>query len=480
LDDDTMKSAQTLADVAAAYLMNAQAREDLKANSEHALDVSLHDALTGLANRTLLFEYLRRAHLSMQRSGTKVAVLFADLDRFKSVNDTYGHRVGDELLIAVAERIAERLRPGDVLARLSGDEFVILCEDVAGKVAVGLIADRIISVLAEPFILSCGAVTTAMSMGIAFMDGDHFVPEDLLHNADLAMYQAKRRGGGCHQFTNLAEQDRDQRQVGLMIDLRQARRGGDLQIAYQPIVRCHDATVIGVEAQLRWPHHARGLMSSATLIPLVEKAGLTTEIGEWVLRQACLDLDTWNAHQRAGDLSLSVSVSTAQLLAPGFVALVEEVTLETGTDPKLLTFELSESALLQDSQRSQLVLADLKRLGITLVLVDYALVSLVSLGFLKQHLFDGILLKIDFVGGMRQDPSGGSVDSDLVGLAHGLGLTVAAETIETAAQFRAAAALGCDTVQGNYFARPMPGSEMEALISTPGADGSVHLTRPAG
>jgi diguanylate cyclase (GGDEF)-like protein len=477
LDHAAMVSAQTLADVAAAYLLNAQARQDLKHSTDQAREVALHDPLTGLANRLLLHEYLHRAHLRMQRSGTRVAVLYADLDKFKSINDTHGHRVGDELLLAVAGRITDRLRPGDVLARLSGDEFVVLCEDVAGKAETNLIADRIVAALAEPFLLSCGPVHTSASIGIAFMDRDHFVPEDLLHHADVAMYQAKGKGGGRHQVINLAEQHRAQRQIGLMTDLRQARRGGDLRIAYQPIVRTADAVVIGVGAQLRWPHHSQGLMSSATLFPLVEKAGLTMEIGEWVIRQACLDHQVWNESHPTQELGLSIYISTAQLLAPDFVAVVEQVTTDSGTDPGLLTFELDESAVTQDVERSLVVLADLKRLGVTLALDDFAR-ALVSLRSLKRNLFDSIRLRIDFVSGMSQDHHDESVVTALIGLAHALELTVIAEKIETLAQYRAAAALECEASQGNFFARAMPATDMVALMRAPEPDGWVRLPRP--
>jgi diguanylate cyclase (GGDEF)-like protein len=477
LDAESVASARVLADVTAVYLLNAQAREELKDRSEEAREVALHDPLTGLANRMLLLEYLHHAHLRMQRSGARVAVLYADLDKFKSINDSHGHRVGDELLLAVAARITDRLRPGDILARMSGDEFVVLCEDVGGKAEAGLIASRIVAAIAEPFELSCGAVTTSTSIGIAFMDREQLVAEDLIHNADIAMYQAKAKGGGRHQVINLAEQHRAQRQIGLMIDLRQARRGGDLRIAYQPLVRSRDAAVVGVEALLRWPHRSQGLVSSATLFPLVERAGLAMEIGEWVLRQACREHREWKSHSRGGQLGLSVNVSTAQLLSPGFVAQVEQVLLDTDADPNLLTFELTESALVQDAERSIVVLADLKKLGVTLALDDFAR-AFISLRALKRSLFDSIKLNVEFIGGIEQDVTTGSVVSALVGLAHALELQVVAEKIETAEQARAATVLGCDSSQGNYFARPMTGSDFQALLGRAGTDGHVRLPEP--
>jgi diguanylate cyclase (GGDEF)-like protein len=413
----------------------------------------------------------------MRRSSTQVAVLYADLDKFKTVNDTHGHRVGDELLLAVVERVTEHLRPGDVLSRLSGDEFVILCEDVGGRSHAGIIAERIVTALSEPFLLSCGPVATSISIGIAFMGHEEFVPEDLLHHADVAMYQAKGNGGGRHQFVNLAEVSRSQRQIGLLVDLRQARRGGELELAYQPIVRSHDGTVVGVEALLRWPHQSLGLVATATLIPLMEKAGLTAEIGEWVLHQACVDHRHWNASRPSGAVGLSVNVSTSQLLSPDFAAVVEAALDDTDTDPRLLTFDLTESALMQDADRSLVVLADLKKLGISLALDDFSS-AIISLRYIKQKLIDKIKLELDFVSGHQGDQARERVASASVSLAHALDLTVVAAKIETPEYQHAARQLGCDASQGNYFARPMPAAELDTLFNLSGNDPDVRLPRP--
>ncbi|MEA2614796.1 MAG: hypothetical protein QOE72_579, partial [Chloroflexota bacterium] len=371
LDAGAMRAAQTLADVAAAYLLNAQARVDLQDSSDRSLKTSRHDALTGLPNRIVLLERLEHALLRSRRSARMAAVLFVDLDQFKAVNDMHGHQVGDELLVAVAERVTGLLRPGDTLARLSGDEFVILCEDVAGRSEIDAIAARIGARLADLFVLASCDVHTTASIGIALTGrGDH-LPEEVLHDADLAMYQAKRKGGARHQLIDLGEQRLVEQRASLQRDLRGACRGGELRMEYQPIVRTVDGRIVGVEALLRWAHPSRGLVSPSTLVPLAEQAGLITEIGQWVLEQACRDLRSWRDHHHTDDLAVSVNVSAHQLMSADFTATVEDVLLTTDTAPELVTLELTESVFVRDSQRALLVLNNLKRLGVMLALDDF-------------------------------------------------------------------------------------------------------------
>ncbi|MEA2826030.1 MAG: hypothetical protein QOG43_469 [Actinomycetota bacterium] len=382
LDDDAMAAAQTLADVAAAYLLNAQARADLLETSHRSRESALHDALTGLPNRLLLLERLDQALRRARRTGNKAAVLFADLDQFKAVNDMYGHRVGDELLVAVAQRLTGQLRPGDTLARLSGDEFVILCEDLAAGAEVDAIASRIGLALAKPFVLSSGEVDTSASIGIAFAGPDDFVPEELLHSADVAMYQAKRDGGDRQQVIDLREKRRVDDRVSLQRDLRRALARDELRLAYQPIVGTVNQRVVGAEALVRWTHPSRGEVSPAILIPLAEQGGCIAEIGRWVLDQACRDRHRWRGRSRADDIAISVNVSAHQLMGPDFTATVEDVLLDTHTDPPLLTLEVTEGVFLQDAQRALVVLSDLKRLGVVLALDDFG-TGYSSLSYLK-------------------------------------------------------------------------------------------------
>jgi diguanylate cyclase (GGDEF)-like protein len=463
LDPSTMTAAQTLADVTAAYLLNAQARVDLQDSSDRSLESSRHDALTGLPNRIVLMERLEHALLRGRRSGRVAAVLFADLDQFKTVNDMHGHQLGDELLVAVARRVTALLRPGDTLARLSGDEFVILCEDVAGRSEVDAIAGRIGGRIAEPFVLSTCAVNTTASVGIALTGrGDH-LPEEVLHDADLAMYQAKRKGGARHQVIDLGEQRLVEQRASLQRDLRRACRGGELRIEYQPIVRTLDGRIVGVEALLRWAHPFRGLVSPATLVPLAEQAGLIAEIGQWVLEQACRDLRSWRDHHQTDDLTVSVNVSAHQIMSADFTARVQDVLLSTDTAPDLVTLELTESVFLRDSQRALLVLNDLKNLGVMLALDDFG-TGCSSLTYLNRFPVDIVKIDQGFVANLGFDRSSHAIVSAVVGLAHALSLTVGAEGVETVRQHDSVAALGCDACQGYYFARPMPAEAFDALM----------------
>jgi diguanylate cyclase (GGDEF)-like protein len=468
-----MTAAQTLADVAVAYLLNAQARADLQGSSDRSRETSRRDALTGLPNRIVLLERLEHALLP-SRSARMVAVLFADLDQFKAVNDMHGHHVGDELLVAVADRLTRHLRPGDTLARLSGDEFVILCDDLSGRVDVDAIAARIGATLGEPFVLSSGEVQTSASIGIALTGrGDH-LPEEVLHDADLAMYQAKRKGGARQQLIDLGEQHLVEQRASLQRDLRGACRGRELSMEYQPIVRTVDGRIVGVEALLRWAHPSRGLVSPSTLIPLAEQAGLITEIGQWVLEQACRDLRSWRDHHHTDDLAVSVNVSAHQLMSADFTASVEDVLLTTGTAPELVTLELTESVFLRDSQRALLVLNDLKRLGVMLALDDFGTGDC-SLIYLNGFPVDIVKIDQGFIANVGRDRSSHAIVSAVVALAHALSLTVCAEGVETVRQHDDVVALGCDACQGYYFARPMRAEAFDALMGHRVAGGNPRL-----
>ncbi|PZS31463.1 MAG: hypothetical protein DLM59_09920 [Pseudonocardiales bacterium] len=469
-----MTTAQTLADVVSAYLINAQARADLEDSSDRARESSLHDALTGLPNRTLLLERLDHALLRGSRSGHMAAVLFADLDEFKQVNDTYGHRVGDELLVAVAQRLATQVRPGDTLARLAGDEFVILCEDLATGTEVEMIASRIGACLAEPFVLSSTKVHMTASIGIAFAGKAAAIPEELLHNADLAMYQAKRRGGARHQTIDLGEQHILEHRVNLQRDLHHARSAGQLALEYQPIVAARDGRIVGVEALLRWAHPSRGMVSPTLLVPLAEQSGDITDIGRWVLEQACTDRRRWSGRDGADELAISVNVSTFQLMSPNFGATVEEVLKATGTQPDLLTLEVTEGVFLRDGQRALLVLNDLKALGVTLALDDFG-TGCSSLAHLKQFPVDIVKIDQGFVADLGLDDASRAIVAAIVGLSHALDLTVVAGGVETDRQRIEVIELGCDASQGFFFSRPLSAGKLDDLMLYGGAGHSPRL-----
>jgi diguanylate cyclase (GGDEF)-like protein len=465
LTSKDMKVAQTLADVTAAYLANAQARSELQDAAERFLSSSLHDPLTGLPNRLLLLERLEHALLRSGRLGYPVAILFIDLDRFKSINDSHGHHVGDDLLIAVAERMGSLIRPGDTLARLSGDEFVIVCEAISESLQIHLVASRIVEALAAPFSIDGLVVELSASVGLAFSAEGEDDPEQLLREADIAMYQAKRRGGGTHQVVDVREQNLAERMVTLQRDLAGAVERGEFRTEYQPIVRMHDGRVLGVEALLRWDHPTHGLIPPTTLIPLAEQAGSMSGIGRWVLERACPDLHRWSVGGSAIDFGMSVNVSTHELLSPDFVGTVAEVLAATAIPSSSLTLEITEAAFVQDRRRTLVVLTDLKELGVLLALDDFG-TGYSSLNYLKQFPVD--ILKIDrtFTADLLHDPASHAIVTKTIELAHMLDLAVVTEGVETAAQCAIASLLGSEFYQGYFFARPMSAESIESMLLT--------------
>jgi diguanylate cyclase (GGDEF)-like protein len=462
-------AAQTLADVAAAYLINAQARADLQDSRDQSRAAALHDPLTGLPNRVLILQLLEHAFRAGRRSKKIAAVLFLDLDRFKDVNDAYGHQVGDELLVAVADRLKGILRPGDNLARLSGDEFVIVCEDLADPSAADPITARLASELTRPFALSSVEITTSASIGIAFTGPAVDSPEALLHDADLAMYRTKHDRRRSRGVIDLRQLQLVGQQAGLARSLPGAIDRGELHLHYQPIVDAGDGRVIEVEALLRWTHPTRGPVSPTVFIPFAEQSGQIIELGLFVLEQACTDRQRWQ-RQSTAEIAISVNVSAHQLMSAGFVQSVEAVLTRTGTAPSLLTLELTEGVIVRDEGRALIILEQLKEVGVKLALDDFG-TGYSSLGHLNTLPIDTIKVDQTFTGTLGDQPGSREVVTAIIGLAHSLGMTVTAEGIETVEQRHEVAQLGPDRCQGFYFAKPMPASKLDPLVC-PQADGT--------
>ena len=467
LSQKSMATAQTLADVAAAYLINAQARSDLQDSSDQSREAALHDALTGLPNRVLILERLEHAFLRGRRSGHTTAVFFVDLDRFKAVNDTYGHRVGDELLVAVGERLTAMLRPGDSVARLSGDEFVVVCEDLDDPAAASVIGARCEQALAQPFILSGLELQIEASVGIAFSGCGTDAPEDLIHEADLAMYRTKRHRG--------RERDRDQRvydlrelhlaqhQAGLARGLPGAGQRNELRMEYQPIVNTLDGQLAGVEALLRWEHPGRGSVAPSVFIPFAEQSGQIVELGRWALEQACSDRESWHGPQPT-PLVVSVNVSPHQLMSAGFAHSVAAVLEATRTEGTMLTLEMTEHVLVNDEERAGIVLGELKQIGVKLALDDFG-TGYSSLGYLETLPIDSIKIDQTFIAKLSAEPGRQTIVRSIIQLAHGLGMTAVAEGVETVEQHRTLTELGADACQGFYFAEPMSAAAMKTLVA---------------
>ena len=316
LSSDAISAAETLAEVVTAYIVNAQGRADLQEASDLSRVASLHDGLTGLANRTLMLERLEHALLRSRRSGSISVVFFVGLDRFKDVNDSFGHKVGDELLVAVGERLSAVLRPGDTSARVSGDEFVILCEDLDSPAKAENIIERLDESLAATFVLSGIEMDITASVGVAFTGQSEGSPEDILHLADTAMYKAKHGGGARHCVVDPNDHLADE-QWSLGRELVGVLVRQELYLEYQPIVTTSEGYVSGVEAFLRWAHPRRGLVSANVLVPLAERYRLITSIGHWALERASLEQYNWRNAYEIDDLAISLNVSRGSSCRPG-------------------------------------------------------------------------------------------------------------------------------------------------------------------
>lgn len=463
LDAQDLAAAQTLADVATAYLLNAQARAEATAASEAFHHNSLHDALTGLPNRQLLEERLTHAAERAKRSRRHAALLFVDLDKFKDVNDQYGHHVGDGLLLAVTDRLAHLVRAGDTLARVSGDEFVILCEEISSSRDAELLAERIGVSLRAPFSILNHSLEISASVGIAYAGPGEDITDQLVITADMAMYQVKRRGGAGHQIIDLRSAAQPVADDLLEFDLRRALLADELEVLYQPIVRTKSRSIVGVEALLRWTHPSLGPIEPPSIIAIAEKTELINDLGAWVLRRACDDHRGWIDAHPGIDLDLAVNMSVRQLLQPDFPARVADALRLSETSPTSLVLELTENVFIDDKQQVSDVFDELARLGVRIALDDFGtgFSSLSYLAHLPIH-----ILKIDrcLITDLA-DSAGRIIVASVTKLAHDLGRNVIAEGIETEAQHKVLMSLGCERAQGYLYGRPMPAIAIEALLT---------------
>ena len=418
-----------------------------------------HDALTGLANRTLLHDRIELT-LTRVRRGEEAAVLFLDLDHFKSVNDTFGHATGDELLKIVAGRLRSGLRETDTIARLGGDEFAILLVGAKQPEGAGVVARRIVEMMSAPVIIDGKQIRIGTSIGIATAPHDAETTSDLLKCADLALYKAKAEGRGTHRFFEAEMDTRMHARLRLEQDLRTAVSENGFTLHYQPLVNLETNTVSGFEALIRWNHEERGMVSPADFIPLAEETGLIIPIGQWVLKQACRDAAAW-----AKPLQVAVNLSRAQLMSPGIVENVAAVLDETGLSPGRLQLEITETAVMKDADMALHVLVGMRSLGVEIAMDDFG-IGHSSLGCLRRFPFNKIKIDRSFINDLTTSLEARSILRTIIALAKVLGMSTTAEGIETAEQLDIVRAEGCGEMQGYFFSKPKPITELS------------HFTRP--
>ncbi|MDQ3752763.1 MAG: EAL domain-containing protein [Actinomycetota bacterium] len=437
---------------------------ELKQMQAELTHQTLHDPLTGLPNRNLFIDRLSVALARLERSSNEIAVLFMDLDRFKRVNDSMGHAAGDRFLRAVATRLKESVRPGDSAARIGGDEFTILCEDVRGGEGAIAIAGRITEAMARPFSLDEGEVFSNASVGVAVARQGHATdPEGLIRDADAAMYHAKEKGKGRYELFSPTMHERASNRLGNDNALHRALERGELRLFYQPEIRLDTGRVVAAEALLRWAHPEKGLLEPDDFIPAAEEIGLISSIGNWVLDEACRQAVQWT--ESAGSaMVVSVNISAHQLAQSELVYSIKDTINASGIEPSHLFLEITESAMMEEAESAISALDTLHSLGVGLSVDDFG-TGYSSFNYIKNLEVDALKIHRDFVAGITRDPGDLAIVRAIVTLAKSLGLKVVAEGVESSEQLSVIRALGCDLAQGHYFAPPQPADRLTELLA---------------
>jgi diguanylate cyclase (GGDEF)-like protein/PAS domain S-box-containing protein len=424
--------------------------------------MATRDALTGLPNRLLLHERLTQAIAQARRNGRRVGVLFIDLDRFKNVNDTLGHRIGDELLKHVTQALSTALRETDLLARLGGDEFMVIVEDFDDPQVLGRIAQKLLTTIAQPFTIEEHDIYVTSSIGIAVYPDDSDDPDELLKHADVAMYRSKDLGRNTYQFLDANLAEHRLKQHTLETALRGALKDNVLRLHYQPVVRITDKAIVGAEALLRWTDPEHGVVPPTVFIPLAEESGLIHALGEWVLRTAAMQCVAW---RRAGmPLTISVNLSAKQFYREDLAQRVSEIVRDVGCEPSWMELEVTETSLVHDLDAIRKVLHQLRDEGFSVAIDDFG-TGYSSLTHLKHFPIDTLKIDISFIADLETDPGDAAITEAIIGLARGLGLKVVAEGVGTREQLEFLDVRGCHCFQGYWASKPLPAEAFVEFVT---------------
>jgi diguanylate cyclase (GGDEF)-like protein/PAS domain S-box-containing protein len=440
---------------------------DVSATREMTLKLAhlaQHDALTDLPNRILLNDRMNRAISLAQRHHTASAILYMDLDRFKHINDSLGHLIGDRLLQTVALRLTACVRASDTVCRLGGDEFVILLSEVAHASDAAVCADKLLQAVSAPYVIDENEFRVTASIGIAIFPGDGIEPEALLHNADSALYVAKERGRNNYQFYRLEFNSGATERQSIERGLRRAIGRNELELHFQPILDLATGAISGAEALIRWNHPTLGLVLPEQFIAIAEESGMIVPIGQWVLREACVQAKRWR-DEGLPPLRISVNVSAAELRSKDFVRDFARILAETGFDARSLELELTETFLLEDSDSTALVLKAIKEMGVRLALDDFG-TGYSSLSYMRRFPIDTLKIDRSFVRDLTTDADDASVVSAVINMAKSLHMRVVAEGVETLNQQRFLEKEQCSEAQGFFFSHPMRSDEFASWLRT--------------
>ncbi len=460
------------------YVAIASDISAIKKTEERLEHLAHHDSLTNLPNRMLFSDRLMQAAALARRNKKMIAVMLLDLDRFKEVNDTLGHRLGDQLLVEVSRRLKYRIREADTISRLGGDEFAVILSDFNDIEKAAQVAQNFMHAVAEPFEIEGHEIYITTSIGITIYPADSDDMETLLKNADTAMYYAKSRGKNNFQFFTNEMNSRIIEKLFIESKLRHALEHDEFQLYFQPQVEAKTGCIVGMEALLRWVNQELGDMPPSKFIPIAEDTGLIIPIGEWVIQEACRQAKSWQ-EEGVPILNLSINLSARQFHKQTIVETISDILQKTGFDPRHLELEITESVIMQDVDENIQTLRRLKDLGLRLSIDDFG-TGYSSLNYLKRFPIDVLKIDRSFVMDITSDPDDSSVVSAIIALAHSLNLKVIAEGVETAEQLAFLKERGCNEVQGFYFSKPVPGQRVKELFKKEEKPGKPPIPRHKG